>query len=87
MIIWVHRSIRYGEAEREDQVGVVTGLAWTEVGGELADHRSPDDARQRQDDGDRQLARCDEGVDFGCIILCALACTFDWRQAADVRQA
>ncbi|MEK1898190.1 MAG: S16 family serine protease, partial [Rhizobium sp.] len=27
--------LRHGEAEREDQVGVVTGLAWTEVGGEL----------------------------------------------------
>ncbi len=29
------RRYRYGEAELEDLVGVVTGLAWTEVGGEL----------------------------------------------------
>src|SRR5690606_14978474 len=29
------RRYRYGVAEEEDQVGQVTGLAWTEVGGEL----------------------------------------------------
>lgn len=29
------RRFRYGEAEHEDLVGVTTGLAWTEVGGEL----------------------------------------------------
>ena len=29
------RKYRFGEIEAEDMVGVVTGLAWTEVGGEL----------------------------------------------------
>lgn len=29
------RKHRYGEAEVEDMVGAVTGLAWTEVGGEI----------------------------------------------------
>ena len=29
------RRYRYGVGEEEDQVGAVTGLAWTEVGGEL----------------------------------------------------
>lgn len=29
------KKYRFGEAEQEDQIGEVTGLAWTEVGGEL----------------------------------------------------
>ena len=29
------RRFRYGLAEKEDQVGVVTGLAWTQTGGDL----------------------------------------------------
>lgn len=29
------RKYRFGESELEDQIGTVTGLAWTEVGGEL----------------------------------------------------
>jgi len=29
------KKYRYGEADQEDQVGIVTGLAWTEFGGDI----------------------------------------------------
>ena len=35
------RKYRYGEADAEDQVGIVTGLAWTEFGGDIL--TNPDD--------------------------------------------
>ena len=51
--------LRRGRAE--DQVGVVTGLAWTEVGGELLSIEARDAARQGQDDDHRQARRRDAG--------------------------
>jgi ATP-dependent Lon protease len=42
------RRFDYGVAESENRIGQVTGLAWTEVGGELS---SPtDSARERTTD-------------------------------------
>ena len=67
------RKFRYGEAELEDMVGVTTGLAWTEVGGELLTIEAVHGARQGQDDHHRQARRRDAGIGAGGEELCPLA--------------
>ena len=59
------RKFSFGEAEKEDLVGMVTGLAWTEVGGELLDHRSCYHAGQRQGHYHRQARRRHAGIGAG----------------------
>ena len=64
------RKHRYGEMEGEDQVGVVTGLAWTEVGGETLTIESVMVPGQRPLPSDRQARRRDEGIDRCGAFLC-----------------
>jgi len=65
-------STATAKIEAEDMVGMVTGLAWTDVGGELLTHRRRDDAGQGPHDRHRQPARRDEGIDLGGGVVCAL---------------
>ena len=75
---------RYGEVEDEDQIGIVTGLAWTNVGGELLTIEAAMMPGERPHDGDRQSTRRDVGVDLGGGVLRALARGFPRHQAAVV---
>ena len=47
------RKYTYGLAEEKNQVGIVTGLAWTQVGGELLNIEAGSRAGQRPADQDR----------------------------------
>src|SRR5260370_25442382 len=64
---------RYGEVEDQDQIGIVTGLAWTDVGGELLTIEAAMMLGKGPHDGDRQPTRRDEGVDLRGGGLRALA--------------
>ncbi len=59
------RKHTYGIAEKENQVGQVTGLAWTEVGGRAPHRGSRQGARQGKHRHHRQAGRGDAGIDQG----------------------
>jgi len=60
---------RYGTGEKENEIGVATGLAWTEAGGDLLSIEVNPDERQGEDDPHRQTGRSDAGVSPGCVKL------------------
>ena len=80
-------KFRFGEIEAEDQVGVVTGLAWTEVGGELLTIEGVMMPGKGRMTVTGNLKRRDEGVDLGRGFLCALARGRLRHRADVVRQA
>ena len=59
------RRFRYGEAELEDLVGITTGLAWTEVGGELLQIEAVLVPGRGRVTRHRQAGRRDAGVGAG----------------------
>ena len=61
------------EIEEEDQVGMATGMAWTQVGGELLFVETLTMPRPRKRDGYRKAGRRDERVGPGRHQLRALA--------------
>ena len=59
-------------AEEQNEIGVATGLAWTEVGGEILVTEATLMPGRGQVDADRQARRRDAGVGAGGDELCAL---------------
>ena len=59
------KRYRFGRKEEEDRVGQATGLAWTEVGGDLLTHRGGRDVREGQAYVHGSARGRDAGVDSG----------------------
>ena len=80
-------KFRFGQIDGEDQVGVVTGLAWTEVGGELLTIEGvmmPGKGRMTVTGNLRDVMK--ESISGGGI-LCSLTCHRFRRRAAAVRSS
>ena len=67
--------IKYREIwdEKKNEIGLTTGLAWTEVGGSVLSTEATHHAGQRTPDADRQAGRRHAGIRAGGHELCALA--------------
>ena len=68
------RRFDFGRAELQNEVGLVTGLAWTSVGGDLLQHRKLGAAGQGQAGSYRPAWRCHEGIDPGGAVGGACPC-------------
>jgi ATP-dependent Lon protease len=79
------RKFRYGEMEGEDQVGVVTGLAWTEVGGETLTIESVMVPGKGRFQATGKLGDVMKEIDRRRALICAVAGDHLRDQAAAVR--
>ena len=62
-------KFRDSQVHEKNEVGLVTGLAWTEVGGSISSTEVQVAGRQGQADAHRPAWRCDAGVGAGRAVL------------------